>query len=125
MMLDRNEIIKAYNSGKSLTAIAKEFHTYATSIKRILEKESIELRHDIKKPGKLYVQDGEKLIEWAKAQGRPVTKLELAQVIGRKKLSPSYFEKYPELGQYIITREQNDIQKYSEKLYDWLQKNRY
>lgn len=122
MMLDRNEIIKAYNSGKSLTAIAKEFHTYATSIKRILEKESIELRHDIKKPGKLYVQDGEKLIEWAKAQGRPVTKLELAQVIGRKKLSPSYFEKYPELGQYIITREQNDIQKYSEKLYDWLQK---
>jgi len=125
MELNSEEIIKAYNEGESLNAIAKKFHTYPTSIKRRLEKEGIELRHDIKKSGKHYVQDGEKLIEWAKAQGRPVTKLELAQVIGRKKLSPSYFEKYPELGQYIITREQNDIQKYSEKLYDWLQKNRY
>ena len=69
------------------------------------------------------VKDGEKLIEWAKAQGRLVTKTELAHVLGKTKLSPSYFEKYPELGQYIVTREQNELQEYTQKLYDWLQKN--
>lgn len=122
MKLDSEKFIKAYNDGKSLTAIAKEFHTYATSVKRVLEREGIELRHDTKKAGEFYVRDGEKLIEWAKAQGRLVTKTELAQVIGRKRLSPSYFKKYPELGRYVTTRERNELQIYSQKLYDWLQK---
>jgi hypothetical protein len=122
MRLDSSKIIKAYNNGESLTAIAKKFHTYATSVRRVLEREGVELRHDAKKAGEFYVQDGEKLIEWAKSQGRLVTKTELAKVIGRKKLSPSYFEKYPELGQYVTTREQSELQIYSQKLYDWLQK---
>ncbi|HAH17446.1 MAG TPA: hypothetical protein DCL29_00250 [Eubacterium sp.] len=120
--INKKQIINAYNNGQSLNAIAKEFHTYATSIKRILEKENVELRHDSKRAGQLYVKDGEKLIEWAKAQKRLVTKTELAHVIGRKKLSPSYFEKYPELGRYVTTREQSELQIYSQKLYDWLQK---
>lgn len=63
------------------------------------------------------------MIEWAKSQGRLVTKAELANKIGTKRLSPSYFEKYPELGKYVVTRQQNDLQEYYEKLYDWLQKN--
>lgn len=123
MKLNSEEIIKAYSEGKSLTTIAKEFHTYATSVKRVLERENIELRHDRKKVGELYVQNGEKLIEWAKAQGRPVSKSELAKIAGTKRLSPSYFEKYPELGQYIQPREQKDIQYYSRTLYTWLKQN--
>ena len=71
----------------------------------------------------LYVKEGEKLIEWAKAQGRPVTKAELAKIAGTKRLSPSYFLKYPELGQYIQVREQKELQDYSQRLYDWLKKN--
>lgn len=71
----------------------------------------------------MYIQNGDKLIEWAKAQGRLVTKSELAHVIGRNRLSPSYFEKYPELGQYIITQEPTELQEYSQKLYNWLQEN--
>jgi hypothetical protein len=106
-----------------MSSIAKKFHTYPTTIKRILERHNIELRHDIKRPGTLYVQNGEELIEWAKAQGRLVTKKELAHVIGKKKLSPSYFKKYPELGQYVVTHEQNELQAYSNQLYKWLQKN--
>ena len=123
MKLNSDKIIEAYNSGKSLTAIAKEFHTYATSVKRVLEREGIKLRHDTKKAGEYYVRNGEKLIEWAKVQGRLVTKTELAKIIGRQKLSPSYFEKYPELGQYVVTHEQNELQAYSDQLYKWLQKN--
>lgn len=121
--LDRDKIIEAYNNGQSLTSIAKDLHTYATSVRRVLERYGVELRHDTKKAGELYVRDGKKLIDWAKAQGRLVTKTELAQVIGRSRLSPSYFEKYPELGQYIITKEPTELQEYSQKLYDWLQKN--
>lgn len=123
MKLNSEEIIKAYSEGKSLTTIAKEFHTYATSVKRVLERENIELRHDRKKVGELYVQNGEKLIEWAKAQGRPVSKSELAKIAGTKRLSPSYFEKYPELGQYIQPRGQKDIQYYNQTLYAWLKQN--
>lgn len=122
--LDKDKIIEAYNNGQSLTSIAKDLHTYATSVKRVLERYGIELRHDSKKAGEFYVQDGEKLIEWAKAQGRLVTKTELAQVIGRSRLSPSYFEKYPELGQYVVTQEPTELQEYSQKLYDWLQKRK-
>lgn len=119
--LDKDKIIEAYNNGQSLTSIARDLHTYATSVKRVLERYGIELRHDSKKAGEFYVQDGEKLIEWAKAQKRLVTKTELAQVLGKTRLSPSYFEKYPELGQYVITQEPTELQEYSQKLYNWLQ----
>lgn len=123
MKVDYEAIIEAYNNGESMNSIARAFGTYATSVKRILEKHDVELRHDDKKEGSLYVKDGEKLIEWAKAQGRLVTKAELAAVVGRKKLSPSYFIKYPELGQYVTTREQKELQEYSQKLYSWLKEN--
>ena len=123
MKLDSKPLIKAYNEGKSLTTIAKEFHTYPTSIKRILEKEGVKLRHDAKKAGEFYVQDGEKLIEWAKAQGRLVSKDELAAVLGKSRLSPSYFSKYPELSKYVLVREQKELHEYNTKLYEFLQKN--
>lgn len=117
------KIITAYNNGQSMTSIAKDYDTYATSIRRLLIKNNVELRHDELKEGQLYVKHGEELIEWAKAQGRLVTKAELAKIAGTKRLSPSYFIKYPELGQYVATREQNELKEYSQKLYDWLQKN--
>ncbi len=116
-------IIKAYKDGESMGSIARAFGTYATTVKRILEKNGVELRHDEKRKGSLYVRDGEKLIEWAKAQGRLVTKTELAEVIGRKKLSPSYFTKYPELGKYVVTQKQKELDDYYEKLYAWLKEN--
>ena len=112
------KMITKYNNGDSLNSIAKDFHTYPTTIKRILERHDVELRHDERKEGRLYVKDGEKLIEWAKAQKRLVTKAELAKVAGTKRLSPSYFIKYPELGQYVVTHEQNELQEYSQKLYN-------
>lgn len=117
------ELIKEYKNGASMNSLAQAFGTYPTTIKRILERSGVELRHDTIRKGTLAVKDGEKLIEWAKAQGRLVTKSELANVLGKTRLSPSYFIKYPELGQYVTTREQNDIKKYSQKLYNWLQKN--
>lgn len=117
------KMIDEYNKGLSMNEIARNHNTYPTSIKRILEQNGVELRHDAVRKGSLVVQDGEKLIEWAKAQGRLVSKKELAKVIGRKRLSPSYFIKYPELGQYVITHEQKDILEYSEKLYEWLKEN--
>ena len=123
LKIDNQAVIEAYNNGESLNSIARAFGTYATSVKRILEKNGVELRHDAFKEGSLYVKDGEKLIEWAKTQGRLVTKSELAAIAGTKRLSPSYFIKYPELGQYVKTYEQKDLQEYSEKLYDWLKEN--
>lgn len=123
MKIDYEAIIKAYNEGESMNSIARAFSTYTTTIKRILEKHNVELRHDTRVEGELYVKDGDKLIEWAKAQGRPVTKAELAKVIGRKKLSPSYFIKYPELGQYVQTRTQKSLESYIDKLYSWLREN--
>jgi hypothetical protein len=124
-MGDLNErlIIEAYNEGKSMNAIAKYFGTYAATVKRILEKNNIELRHDAKTQGSVYLNDGDKLIEWAKAQKRPVTKAELAEVAGRKRLSPSYFKKYPELGQYIVANDRKDLSDYTSQLYDYLQKH--
>ena len=122
MKLNEEIIINDYNKGKSLTSIAKNLHSYPTSIKRVLERNGVTLRHDVRKAGELYVKDGKKLIEWAKSQKRLVTRTELARVIGRSRLSPSYFEKYPELGQYVITQEPTELQEYSQKLYDWLQK---
>lgn len=123
MKIDTEAIIRAYNEGESMTSIARAFGTYTTTIKRILEKNNVELRHDSKGEGTLYVKKGEELIEWAKAQGRPVTKAELAAVIGRKKLSPSYFIKYPELGQYLKSRTQRSLEDYISKLYEWLKIN--
>lgn len=123
MKIDYEAVVKAYNDGQSLNSIARAFGTYPTSIKRVLERQNVSLRHDIKREGELYVKDGEKLIEWAKAQDRLVTKTELARVIGRKKLSPSYFIKYPELGQYVKGREQDELTFYHNKLYGWLKSN--
>lgn len=123
MKIDNQAIIDAYNDGQSLNSIARAFGTYATTVKRVLEKNGVKLRHDTIEKGSVIVQDGEKLLNWAKAQGRLVTKSELAEVLGRKRLSPSYFIKYPELGRYIVRREQKDIEKYTEKLYQWLNDN--
>lgn len=123
MKIDCEAIINAYNNGESMNSIAHAFKTHATTIQRILEKNDVILRHDTKKEGKLYVKDGEKLIEWAKQQDRLVTKAELAAIIGRKKLSPSYFIKYPELGHYVQTRTQKSLENYIDKLYSWLREN--
>ena len=123
MKIDNQAIIDAYKNGQSLNAIARAFGTYATTVKRVLEKNGVELRHDAVTKGAIIVQDGEKLIEWAKSQGRPVTKSELAKVLGKKRLTPSYFIKYPELGKYVVRREQKDMEKYTEKLYQWLNDN--
>ena len=123
MKIDNQTIIDAYKNGQSLNAIARAFGTYATTVKRVLEKNGVELRHDAITKSAIIVQDGEKLIEWAKSQGRPVTKSELAKVLGKKRLTPSYFIKYPELGKYVVRREQKDIEKYTEKLYQWLNDN--
>ena len=121
--IEPTALIEAYNKGQSLNTIAKTFGTYPTSVRRILERNNIKLRHDSKKNGDIYVENGEKLIEWAKAQGRLVTKSELAHVVGRKKLSPSYFIKYPELGQYVKIHTQKSLETYVNTLYDWLKKN--
>ena len=123
MKIETSAIIEAYKKGQSINSIANTFGTYPTSVRRILERNDIELRHDSRKKGELYVQNGEKLLEWAKAQGRLVTKAELANVIGKSRLSPSYFIKYPELGQYVETRAQKSLKAYVNKLYDWLKKN--
>ena len=123
MKIDNQAIIDAYKNGQSLNPIARAFGTYATTVKRVLEKNGVELRHDAVTKGTIIVQDGEKLIEWAKSQGKPVTKSELAKVLGKKRLTPSYFIKYPELGKYVVRREQKDIEKYTEKLYQWLNDN--
>ena len=116
-------IVEAYNNGESMNAIANDFNTYPTTIKRILEKHDVKLRHDAKRRSKLYVKNGEQLIEWAKAQDRLVTKAELAKVAGTKRLSPSYFFKYPELGQYVENDIQDDLKEYYQKLYKWLKEN--
>lgn len=121
--MDIETMINEYNNGLSLNEIAKKHKTYPTSVKRILERQGVELRHDITEKGSIYVKDGEKLIEWAKAQGRLVTKAELAKVIGKTRLSHSYFVKYPELGQYVTMYEQNELNDYTEQLHKWLQKN--
>lgn len=123
MKVSYETIVKAYKEGESINSIANAFGLYATTVRRILIKQNIELRHDVIRKGQLQVRDGEKLIEWAKAQGRLVTKAELAAVIGRKKLSPSYFIKYPELGQYVVTRGYDELTELNEKLYNWLKEN--
>ena len=117
------KMIDEYNKGLSMNEIARNHNTYPTSVRRILKQNGVELRHDAVRKGSLIVQDGEKLIEWAKSQGRLVSRKELAKVLGKKRLSPSYFIKYPELGQYVINKKQKDVLEYSEKLYKWLKEN--
>ena len=121
--LNTDLIIDAYKKGESLTSISKRFETYATSIRRLLIKNGVELRHDSKEKGKYYVEDGDKLIEWAKAQGRLVTRTELASAIGKTKLSRSYFEKYPELGKYIKNHTNSQLEKYAIVIANWLDEN--
>ena len=123
MKIETSAVIEAYEQGQSINSIAKAFNSYPTSIRRILKRNDVKLRHDSRKKGELYVQDGEKLLEWARAQGRLVTKTELATVIGKSRLSPSYFIKYPELGQYVETRTQKSLEIYINKLYNWLKEN--
>lgn len=121
--LDIEKIIEAYENGQSLNSIAKEYNTYATSISRLLKKHDVKLRHDSIVKGEAYVKDGEKLIGWAQAQDRPVTKSELAKVIGQNRLSPSYFEKYPTLGRYIKGNMQKEFEPYFDRLCEWLTKH--
>jgi transposase-like protein len=121
--MDKSKIIEEYIKGKSMTAIAKEYGTHATTVMRILQKHHIELRHDATRKGVLSVNKGDELIEWAKAQGRPVTQKELAQLIGRTRLSHSYFIKYPELGKYVKSRERKALEDYEQTLYKWLEEN--
>lgn len=116
-------IVNAYLAGESMDSIAKRYDTYATTIMRILKKEGVKSRYSDTKKGALYVKNGDKLIEWAKAQGRLVTKEELAKIVGTKRLSPSYFLKYPELGKYVVTHSRNDSKYYNDKLYEWLREN--
>lgn len=123
MKIDNEAIIEAYISGESLNSIARAFGTYPTTVRRVLIKHGIELRKEERTKGSFWVTGGEELIEWAKAQGRLVTKAELAKVAGTKRLSPSYFLKYPELGQYVKTDVQNELEEYYEKLYAWLKEN--
>lgn len=120
--IEPKEIIRAYQDGQSLHSIARAFGTYPTTVKRILIRNNIELRSTSTR-GELLVNDGEKLIEWAKAQGRLVSKAELAKIAGTKRLSPSYFIKYPELGQYVKSYEQKELLKYTEQLFKWLKDN--
>ena len=121
--MDESKIIAEYKEGKSMTALAKEYGTHATTIMRMLQKHHVELRHDATRKGVLSVDKGYELIEWAKAQGRPVTQRELAEVIGRTRLSPSYFVKYPELGKYVRSRDRKVLEDYEQILYGWLEKN--
>lgn len=120
-----NTIITEYQKGESLNTLAKKYHTYPTSITRILEKHKIELRHDALPKDSHYkiIQDGKKLLTWVKNQNRLVTKKELAEVIGIKRLPNSYFQIYPELGQYVASYHRSDISEYTQKLFDWLKKN--
>lgn len=123
LKLSNQEIIDLYSKGKSMNSIAELADTYPTTIQRILQKHDITLRHDKRQKGKYYVEDGQELIEWAKAQGKLLTKAELAAHLGKTRLSSSYFMKYPELGNYIKTHEQKSNTEYITQLHTWLQQN--
>lgn len=120
---DAEKLINEYTNGMSLNAIARKYGTYPTSIKRILVNHNIEIRDDTIKKGTVLVNDGDKLIKWAKAQDRLVTRAELAEVLGKTRISNSYFIQYPELGKYVKPYKQDCISSYIYKLYDWLKAN--
>lgn len=121
MKVDELKVIEAYKKGLTMNAVARDFHTYPTTVKRILAKYDVPVRYDGPKKGVLSVKNGKELIEWAKAQGRPVTKAELAKLLGKARLNPSYFTKYPELGKYVVSDERKEFHEYYEKLYKWLE----
>lgn len=121
--MNESEIIKLYKNGDSLNSIARKYNTYPTSIMRILIKNKIPLRHDTSDKNSPIDKNIEKVLEWAKAQNRFVSKAELAEIVGTKRLSPSYFEKCPELSKYIQSRENIELTYYAQKLYSWLQDN--
>lgn len=124
MIRDVDTIIKLYNEGNSMNEIARRLRTYPSTIKRVLDRHEVATRKRSESlKGMLYVKDGDKLVEWAKAQGRLVTKQELAEQLGKTKLSPSYFVKYPELGQYVVANEQSEFKEYYSELYVWLQRH--
>ena len=56
-------IIDAYNKGQSISSMAREFHTYPTSIRRILKRNGVKLRNGVVHKGDILLEDGEKLIE--------------------------------------------------------------
>ena len=58
MKIDNQAVIDAYNNGESMNAIARAFGTYPTTIKRVLEKNNVELRHDAATKGTVFVRDG-------------------------------------------------------------------
>jgi hypothetical protein len=122
--LNERLIVEAYVGGKSMNAIAKYFGTYPTSVSRILKKHKVSLRHDAKRKGTIYLSNGQILLDYARVQGRLVTRAELAALIGRKRLSPSYLAKYPELANYMNLCERQEFHNYRLELYDWLQKNK-
>ena len=121
--INTEELIKLYKDGASLNSLARMFNIYPMSVKRILEKNEVELRHDTYKKGVLHIDRGEELLKWAKSQGRLVSKTELAKVAGIKRLTPLYFTQYPELNQYIKVYGSKDEEDYSNQLYNWLKEN--
>ena len=123
MNLDEMEIVKKYIDGNSLNAIAKEFHTYPMTISRILTQHKVELRHDKKEKGAACVTQGEKLLKYIEEKKAPATKSELAAFLGKSRLSPSYFKKYPELGQLVKTYDQKELKPYYDALYKFLKDN--
>lgn len=118
---ETEEIINSYNSGESMNSIANRLSIHTINIQRLLVKNGIPLRHDARKKGSFIDLDGRRLLEWAKAQGRLVSKRELADYIGKTRLNPKYFEEYPELGQYVKGHERSEFREYYIQLYTWLQ----
>jgi hypothetical protein len=116
-------LLKHIINGQSLNSIARAFDTYPITVSRILVQQGVKLRHDTVSKGDCMVEDGEKLIEWAKTQGRLVSKAELAKVLGKTRLSNSYFLKYPELGSYVKGKEKSELQVYINQLRNWLLKH--
>lgn len=55
MQINEQKIINSYIEGQSMTAIAKAHNTFTNTIRRILQKNKVELRHDSKKKGSLCV----------------------------------------------------------------------
>ena len=102
MEINKAKLAEEYLNGKSFHELAREYGTYPTTIRRWLTDVGTVLRHDRSEKDTPYVQNGEKLIEWAKAQGRLVTKQELAAYLGKARLSPSYFIKYCIHARYIL-----------------------
>ena len=101
---DKPAIIEEYVNGMTMSSVARKYHTYPTTIRRLLKQHNIEVRDNVIRKGDVLLTDGDKLLEWAKAQGRLVTKAEL--------------------GQIVRPYEQKELAPYIHQLYDWLKSNR-